>query len=110
MASRKFLVGDQLTTSDIRLFNTLIRMDEVYVTYFKTYFAGLLTRKYPNLLAHTARMWHGFPEIRKSVSMEDICNHYYTSHMIRNWYAVVPMKVGFVEELEKMKESMEGLA
>ena len=35
LADKKFLVGDRFTMSDIRLFVTLIRFDEVYVVYFK---------------------------------------------------------------------------
>jgi len=33
---RKFLTGKTFTLSDIRLFATLVRFDEVYVVYFKT--------------------------------------------------------------------------
>lgn len=33
---KKFIVGDQLTEADIRLFTTIIRFDPVYVGHFKT--------------------------------------------------------------------------
>lgn len=32
---REFLVGNQMTEADVRLFTTLIRFDPVYVTHFK---------------------------------------------------------------------------
>jgi len=102
---RKFLVGDTLTMVDIRLFNTLVRMDEVYVMYFKCYFASLLGPRFPNLLAFTARVYHAHNGVIKScIHMDEIMNHYYASHMVRNMYAVVPRPVGFLEKLEGMKE------
>ena len=35
LSDKKFLTGDRFTMSDIRLFVTLVRFDEVYVVYFK---------------------------------------------------------------------------
>jgi putative glutathione S-transferase len=110
MAQRKFLVGEQLTIADIRLFNTLIRMDEVYVIYFKCYFASLRiangTSKFPNLLRFIAHLYNEFPEIRESVCMDDIRNHYFTSHAIRNMFAIVPKEIGVLRELEAMRSNM----
>jgi len=108
--SRRFLVGDNLTISDIRLFNTLIRMDEVYVTYFKCYFVSLFApfgsgeSKFPNLLRFTARVYNEFPEIRECLNMDDIRAHYFTSHAIRNMFAIIPNEVGVCRRLEAMKE------
>lgn len=107
---RQFLVGEQLTIADIRLFNTLVRMDEVYVTYFKCQFASLCDAsgdgrgsKFPNLLRFTAHLLNTFPEIRESVSMDDIRNHYFTSHPIRNSFAIVPKEVGVLPLLKKQR-------
>ena len=36
LESRRFLVGDNFTWLDLRLFHTLVRFDPVYVVYFKT--------------------------------------------------------------------------
>jgi putative glutathione S-transferase len=36
LSRQRFIAGDQLTEADVRLFQTLIRFDEVYVVYFKT--------------------------------------------------------------------------
>ena len=55
LADKKFLTGDQFTLSDIRLFQTLIRNDEVYVVYFKCD-----TRKvseYPNIFRYCTDVW-----------------------------------------------------
>merc|ERR1719469_1234580 len=99
---RRFLVGDQLTMADIRLFNTLIRMEEVYVVYFKCHFVSLLGGRFPNLLRYTAGLYNGFPEIRECIDMDQIMAHYFTSHTIRNYYAVVPRAVGFLDKLVAM--------
>ncbi len=36
LSRQRYLAGDVLTEADVRLFQTLIRHDEVYVVYFKT--------------------------------------------------------------------------
>jgi len=109
--SRRFLVGDSLTISDIRLFNTLIRMDEAYVIYFKCYFASLFApfgeggeSKFPNLLRFTARVYNEFPEVQECVSMADIRAHFYTSTVIRNMFGIMPKEVGVLRRLEAMRE------
>jgi len=100
----EFLLGSSLTAADIRLFNTLVRMDEVYVVYFKCAFASLLSGRYPSLLKYTARVWHSCGGLLKaSIFMDEIQNHYFTSHMVRNMYAIRPRPVGFLEILDKME-------
>lgn len=47
LASSRYLVGSALTEADVRLFQTLIRFDEVYVVYFKTNKRFL--HEYPNI-------------------------------------------------------------
>ncbi len=100
---KHFLVADQLTLADIRLFNTLIRINEVYICYFKCTFASLLQPRFKNLLRYTAGLWNGYEEVRSCIRIDDIMNHYYTSHSLRNAYAIVPRKSGFIEILEGMK-------
>ena len=46
--SKEFLVGDQLTEADIRLFVTIIRFDPVYVGHFKCNFRTIRSG-YPNI-------------------------------------------------------------
>jgi glutathionyl-hydroquinone reductase len=109
--SRRFLVGESLTIADIRLFNTLIRMDEACVIYFKCYFASLFAplgeggeSKFPNLLRFTARVYNEFPEIRECLSIQDIQAHYFTTTPIRNMFGIIPKEVGVLRRLEAMKE------
>ncbi|GLI71346.1 hypothetical protein VaNZ11_016508 [Volvox africanus] len=87
LSRQRFLVGSQLTEADVRLFQTLIRFDEVYVVYFKTNKCFL--REYPNIAGYV-RDLYGIPEISRSVNMDHIKTHYFTSHPRLNHYAVVP--------------------
>lgn len=55
LAKRPFLAGDQLTLSDIRVWQTLIRYDEVYVSYFKC--DKRKVSEYPKIMAYMRRLW-----------------------------------------------------
>lgn len=93
---REFLVGNRLTLADIRLFVTLVRMDEVYVIYFKCYFATL--GAFPNLFAYTKRLLK-IPAIAEATKMSDIKQHYFTSHAKLNAYAVIPRESAIYRKL-----------
>ncbi|WP_193434950.1 glutathione S-transferase C-terminal domain-containing protein, partial [Streptococcus suis] len=47
LADKDYLVGNQLTEADIRLFTTLVRFDPVYFGHFKCNIKALVD--YPNL-------------------------------------------------------------
>jgi putative glutathione S-transferase len=102
---RFLLTKDTITAADIRLFNTLVRMDEVYVCYFKCGFASLLTGKFPNLLQYTARVYN-YGNIKECVFMDDIMNHYFTSHAVRNMYGIVPKSISFIQRLEEINSRL----
>jgi len=87
LSKQRYVTGDKLTISDIRLFVTLVRFDEVYVVYFKTNTKAL--REYPNILNYMRELYQ-IPEIQKTVSMYHIKTHYFTSHPTLNHYAIVP--------------------
>lgn len=80
-------MGSVLTEADLRLFCTLIRFDEVYVVYFKTNKKAI--REYPNLCNYVRELYQ-IPEIRITVNMKHIKNHYYASHPALNYFAIVP--------------------
>lgn len=88
LSNRDYLVGDQLTEADIRLFTTLIRFDAVYYGHFKCSIKAL--REYPHLQAYTKRLYQlkGFKE---TVNFDHIKQHYYGSHKTINPTGVVPM-------------------
>jgi len=71
---RAYLLGDQLTESDIRLFVTTVRFDAAYHGVFKCNLRKLAD--YPKLSAHLQRMLDQ-PGIRQTVNMDHIKQGYY---------------------------------
>lgn len=93
---QRYLVGDQMTEADIRLFTTLIRFDPVYFGHFKCNLKAL--RDYPNLYAYMRELYQ-IPAIRSTVDFEHCKNHYYQSHTQINPTGVVPM--GPIQNLDE---------
>ena len=48
LSAQRYLVGEQITESDWRLFTTMVRFDAVYYNHFKTNKKRLM--EYPNLM------------------------------------------------------------
>jgi len=88
LSSRRFLLGEQLTEADIRLFPTLIRFDPVYVGHFKCNLRRIVD--YPNLWRYTREIYH-LPGVAKTVNMQHIKSHYYQSHPTINPTGIVPL-------------------
>jgi putative glutathione S-transferase len=88
LAGRRFLVGDQLTEADWRLFTTLIRFDPVYVGHFKCNLRRIAD--YPNLWNYTKELYQ-VPGVASTVNMEHIKGHYYCSHKTINPTGIVPL-------------------
>ena len=55
LSKSRYLVGNQLTEADVRLFMTLIRFDEIYVVYFKT--NGKTIHEYPNISGYVKDLY-----------------------------------------------------
>jgi glutathionyl-hydroquinone reductase len=95
LSRRRYVASDAtLSLSDVRLFVTLIRFDEVYVVYFKTD-----TRKvseYPNILRYMKDLWQ-IPALSETTKMDHIKTHYYTSHPRLNYYGIIPTGPSFVD-------------
>lgn len=83
----RFVCGDTLTLSDIRIFMTLARFDEVYVVYFKCNQRPISS--YPNLRNYCRDLYQT-PHMAEWINMEHIKVHYFTSHPTLNTYAIVP--------------------
>lgn len=88
LASTEYLVGDQLTEADIRLFTTLIRFDAVYHGHFKCNVRRLVD--YPALWRYTRRIY-ALPHVQDTVNFEHIKKHYYQSHKHINPTGIVPV-------------------
>ena len=88
LADRRFLVGDNLTGADIRLFTTLVRFDAVYVGHFKCNIRRLAD--YPSLSAYTRDIYQ-WPGVAETVNIEHSKRHYYESHRSINPSGIVPV-------------------
>ena len=83
----RYLVGENITEADWRLFTTLIRFDVVYVGHFKTNLKCL--REYPHLWNYTKELYQIFG-ISDTVNFDHIKQHYYKSHKTINPTGIVP--------------------
>ena len=87
----RYLTGNKFTWLDLRLFMTLVRFDPVYITYFKTNQKRLVD--YPNLLGFVRDVYSMEP-IKRSINMEHIKMHYFTSHPVHNTFGIIPIYDG----------------
>ena len=85
---QRYLVGNQITEADWRLFCTLIRFDAVYYSHFKCNWRHIY--EYPNL-ANYVRDLYQVPGVAETVSIEQIKRHYYHSQLKVNPTGIVPV-------------------
>jgi glutathionyl-hydroquinone reductase len=88
LADRRYLFGDQVTESDVRLWVTLVRFDAVYYSHFKANLRRI--SDYPNLWAY-ARDLYRQPAFRSTTNFDHIKRHYYMTHPHLNPSRVVPL-------------------
>ncbi|MCV2885288.1 glutathione S-transferase family protein [Aestuariibacter sp. AA17] len=88
LEGQSYLVGDQLTEADWRLFTTLIRFDAVYVGHFKCNIKRIAD--FPNLSRYV-EMLYLHPGVSDTVNMAHIKRHYYYSHAHINPTQVIPI-------------------
>ncbi|GKY93290.1 hypothetical protein MPSEU_000296500 [Mayamaea pseudoterrestris] len=94
----RFIAGDCFTEADIRLFVTLLRMEEVYSVYFKT--NTRFVSRTPSILNYCRDIYQ-MPGVKETVSMEQIKAHYYTSHPKLNYYSIIPRGTDFEKLLQE---------
>jgi glutathionyl-hydroquinone reductase len=87
LAGQRYLVGDQLTEADVRLWVTLARFDSVYYSHFKCNLRRI--SDYPSLWAYT-RDLYALPAFSKTLRLDQIKRHYYTTHPQLNPTRIVP--------------------
>lgn len=85
--TNEYLVGDQITEADWRLFTTLVRFDSVYYGHFKCNLKRIVD--YENLWRYTRELYN-WPGIAKTVNFDHIKEHYYRSHDTINPNGIVP--------------------
>ena len=87
LGRQRYLVGDQITEADWRLFTTLVRFDAVYVGHFKCNLRRIADM--PNLHGYLRELYQ-VPGVAETVNLAHIKRHYYESHGTINPTGIVP--------------------
>jgi len=87
LAGHRYLLGNQITEADIRLFTTLIRFDAVYHGHFKCNRNRIADM--PNLWGYLRDLYQQ-PGFGETVDFGHIKQHYYFSHESINPTRIVP--------------------
>jgi glutathionyl-hydroquinone reductase len=90
LADRPFLVGEQISLADVRLFPTLIRFDLAYYGLFKC--SRRRIRDYPHLSQYVRRIYQ-MPGIAATCDFKVIQQDYYGNLFPLNPGGIVPMAV-----------------
>jgi putative glutathione S-transferase len=88
LSQHRYIVGNQITEADWRLFCTLIRFDAVYYSHFKCNWRHIY--EYPNL-GNYVRDLYQQPGVAETVSLAQIKRHYYGSQLKVNPTGIVPV-------------------
>ena len=88
LGSRRYLIGEEITEADIRLFTTLVRFDAVYFGHFKCNLRRVVD--YANLWRY-ARDLYQRPGFGDTVNFDHIKRHYYMTHDQLNPTRIVPL-------------------
>ena len=88
LSENRYLMGDQLTEADWRLFTTLIRFDPVYHLHFKCNRHRIVD--YPNLWGYVRELYQ-WPGVADTVNFDHITRHYYYSHDMINPHRIIPV-------------------
>jgi putative glutathione S-transferase len=87
LGGQSFLLGEQVTEADWRLFTTLLRFDPVYHGHFKCNRNQLVD--FPELWDYTRTLYQ-MPGVVETVHFDHIKKHYYGSHCTINPTGIVP--------------------
>ena len=96
LGQHRYLTGNQLTEADIRLWTTLIRFDQVYVTHFKCDRQRI--SDYLNLYGFLRDIYQ-MPGIAETVDFGHIRHHYFCSHKTINPTGII--SIGPLQDLNE---------
>lgn len=85
-----YLIGDQLTEADIRLFTTIIRFDCLYHQHFKCNIK-MIRHDYPYLHKWLQKLYWQDDAFKLTTDFYHIKNHYVKSHGTINPLGIVPL-------------------
>ena len=105
LGNHKYLLGDEITETDIRLFTTLIRFDLVYYAHFKCNLKRV--QDYPNLYRFMKNLYE-IPELKATVNFDHIKTHYYWSQESINPTRIMPLGLESMVFKEGENANLEG--
>jgi len=88
LSTNRYLMGDQLTEADLRLYPTLARFDLVYHLHFKCNRNRVVD--FPNLWAYTREL-HQLPGVADTTQFDHFVRHYHYSHESINPNRIIPL-------------------
>ncbi|KIY47502.1 glutathione S-transferase [Fistulina hepatica ATCC 64428] len=90
LQDKDYLVRNQLTEADIRLWVTIIRFDPVYVGHFKCNFRTIRSG-YPAINTWMKKLYWKNDAFKSATNFDHIKTHYYWSHPQINANRIVPL-------------------
>ncbi|EGW34419.1 extra cellular matrix protein [Spathaspora passalidarum NRRL Y-27907] len=88
--NEKFLLGNQLTEADVRLYTTIVRFDPVYVQHFKCNI-GTIRHDYPHIHEWLRLLYWKIPGFQQTTDFDHIKFHYTKSHIAINPHGITPL-------------------
>ena len=88
LSEKRYLMGEQITEADWRLFTTLARFDAVYVLHFKCNRKRIVD--YQNLWGY-ARELYQWDGVAQTTNFDHIIRHYHYSHESINPHRIIPI-------------------
>jgi len=89
LEGKEYLIGNQLTEADVRLYTTIVRFDPVYHGHFKCNFRTI-RGGYPNLNRWMKNLYWKNDAFKSTTEFNHIKTHYYWSHTTINPTRIVP--------------------
>lgn len=88
--NEKFLIGNQLTEADVRLFTTIVRFDPVYHQHFKCNIR-MIRHDYPYIHDWLRLLYWKIPGFKETTDFDHIKKHYTKSHVAINPHGITPL-------------------